>query len=119
MGSSIRATCQCGFEDDAVVGAGMLDFEEHCAFPGFCTACRSLITLDLLEPRVQCPDCGSSKVLPYDDPTLNDHSSDEVVESWGAGGRLGRTLELTRSRYFCPRCKRQSMRFEPGDVLFD
>ncbi len=118
MGMGLSATCKCGFSEHTAVGAGMADFQSNCAFPCFCTACRQFHTVNVFANDRKCPNCRADGLLLYDDPVLNDHSSDDSVADWNAIDHLGRQLILTRSRYFCPGCQRLRMKFGI-DIMFD
>lgn len=118
MGMSLPATCKCGFSERTVVGAGRADFQKICGFPCFCTACRQFHTVDVFANDRKCPNCETDSLLLYDDPSLSDHSSDEVIADWNASSHLGRQLILTQSSYFCPGCQRLSMKFGIG-IMFD
>ena len=67
----------------------------------------------MYDPDVSCPQCDTSSVVPYDDPSLALTSGvvDEIF-SWNTSDRLGRELILHDGEYFCASCANFSRRFE-------
>ena len=95
------------------LGGGRINHLIHCGFPCYCSACKSLFKADLYAADVACPNCDTSSVLPYDDPSLA--PTGEVVGeifSWNTAARLGRELILHDGKYICPSCDNFSLRFE-------
>lgn len=118
MGSWVKAECACGYTAEASIGGGKRNFTRVCEFPCLCTACHSMVSVNLLATDPTCPACSSSALTPFDAHELNDHSSDLVVADWDMRGQLGRCLELTRSRYLCPKCLQTTLVFDEMG-LFD
>ena len=112
MGSSVRAFCPCGVDEEIMIGGGMLDFETHCSFPCCCEKCPSLVEANVLVKQLRCPKCRSTKVIVYGDPRLNGEVGRNVVESWGE-------RSLTDGTYKCPECRKLTLRFERGSILWD
>jgi hypothetical protein len=102
MGSSVTATCTCGFTGEYLIGGGMEDFETTCCFPCLCETCNTVVEANLLSTPLQCPDCKGLAVVPYDDPSLVGLIGERREVDWNLGGELGRRLILTDGTYRCP-----------------
>lgn len=112
MGSSVRAFCPCGVDEEIMIGGGMIDYETHCSFPCCCEKCHSLIEANLLVKQLRCPKCRSTKIIPYSDPRLTGEPGGNVVESWDG-------LSLSDGTYKCPKCEKPTLRFGLGSILRD
>lgn len=108
----MRAFCPCGVDEEILIGGGMLDFDTHCSFPCCCEKCHSLVETNVLVKQLRCPKCRSTKIIPYGDPRLNEEVGREVVESWDE-------RSLTDGTYKCPECRKLTLRFERGSILWD
>jgi len=119
MGSEVLATCQCGLETSIQIGVGMAG-PKPCFFPCLCERCRAVVEVDLLSKKLRCPKCKSTKVIPYDDPTLSEPAGRgaEVAE-WNAQEELGRVLTLTDKNYRCPQCGQMTLRFASTGDYWD
>lgn len=118
MGSEVTARCRCGVEVSILIGGGMLNFQTTCYFPCSCAGCSSVVQVNLLAKRLRCPSCGSSKVTPFDDPSLSRRTRGGMVTSWNSE-KVGRDLTLTDKPYRCPRCGELALRFEESGLLWD
>jgi Zn finger protein HypA/HybF involved in hydrogenase expression len=112
MGSSVIAICPCGVDEQILIGGGMMNHETTCLFPCSCEKCHSLVETNILAKRPRCPKCGASNPIPYSDPRLVGDEGRGKVECWGE-------LTLTDGTYKCPKCKKMTLRFEPGGMLWD
>lgn len=119
MGSQVIATCECGLRADVLIGGGMLSFRDTCYFPCLCKDCSSVVQVNLLGKTRRCPTCGTTRVTPYDDPSLSISRGSHVVAEWNMQEQLGRVLRLTDGKYKCPRCRRPTLLFACGDVEWD
>lgn len=119
MGSQVTAKCQCGVDASILVGGGMFDFMTTCYFPCLCERCRAVVQVNLLAKRKRCPQCKSTKVIPYDDPILSDGSGMRAVASWNMEDQLGRKLNLTDGNYRCPQCGQMTLHFADGGLCWD
>jgi len=70
-----------------------------------------MVQVNLLEKVLECPECHSTNVTPYDDPRLSESPGESVVTSWNMQEQLGRELVLTDAKYKCPKCGRMSLAF--------
>lgn len=116
MGTMVTATCQCGLETDYIlIGGGM--FKPTCYFPCLCERCHSVVQVNLLNKQIRCPQCRSTKVIPYDDPRLSNETGGEIVASWGSEDEL----VLTDKSYKCPQCNQMTLYFGHGEahILWD
>jgi Zn finger protein HypA/HybF involved in hydrogenase expression len=119
MGSEVTATCQCGLATSIMIGGGMVNFMTTYYFPCLCERCHTIVQVNLLAKRKRCPQCKTTKVIPYDDPTLLECPGKHVVASWNMGKQLGRELKLTDGDYRCPRCGQMSLRFADSGLCWD
>lgn len=127
MGSQVHATCHCGVDATIRVGGGMESFDTTCYFPCLCERCRAVVQVNLLAKPERCPKCKSTKVTPYDDPSLTEGRIDRstlghfsgVVGEWNAHEKLGRKLCLPEETYRCPQCSQMTLRFTNTDMCWD
>jgi hypothetical protein len=69
MGSTVIAACPCGLDTGIImIGGGMHNFTTVCVFPCLCVRCHAVVTVNLFAKRKRCPQCRTSKIIPYDDP---------------------------------------------------
>lgn len=118
MGSAVRAQCECGFEQEFMIGGGMLTFHELCCFPCLCQDCHRIVTTNLLDQSPTCPDCGGTSVVPYDQKELMGNEGSNNVTEWSPG-KIGRQLALTDGSYYCPQCDSYRLRFEDSGLCWD
>jgi hypothetical protein len=119
MGATVTATCSCGVELTIPIGGGMQTFTHLCSFPCLCPRCKIITTVNLLDARHRCPKCRSTKLIPYDDPSLSDGTGSQVIASWNMAEQLGRELVLTDSHYHCPQCGQMTLRFRSAGLCWD
>ena len=67
MGSSVRAKCQCGFNQSFSLGGGMDNHLTFCGFPCYCYDCKSLYTDNLYNDKLECDNCHSNKCSSFDE----------------------------------------------------
>lgn len=118
MGLQISAVCSCGVMADVQVGGGMSDFTTTCHFPCLCNNCHNIVQTNLLAKDIQCTDCRSHDVIPYDDPRLVGTAGGRNVAEWNMQDSLGRELVLTDGTYKCPKCGEMSLTFNDDSMLF-
>ena len=104
MGSSVKAKCECGYDQEFLIGGGMETFETHCLFPCLCRACKTIVSANLLEKPLACPECKSLAITPYDQEDLCQTKGEQEVASWNLNGSNGRQLRLTDGSYFVSQC---------------
>jgi len=118
MGSQIIARCDCGVEASILIGCGE-GGPQPCYFPCLCDNCHGVVQVDLLEEQIRCPQCESTKVIPYDDPKLSMRSGRTTVTEWNMAEELGRKLKLSDGKYRCPRCNQMTLQFTDGRSNWD
>jgi hypothetical protein len=118
LGTVLLAKCACGFEVETTVGAGRFTHRTICNFPCMCKRCQNMVTANLLASPPVCPDCGSTDIVPYDQPELIGALGPLTQASWSVRDSLGRDLVLTNGRYRCPKCADMSLSFS-ATGLFD
>lgn len=111
MGTGLTVHCDCGFEAKTAVGGARSNYRTTCPFPCLCKGCRNLVTANLLAKPPACPDCGSTDIVPYDQPELIGTRGTATVASCSMQYELGRNLVLTDGLYCCPKCESMSLRF--------
>src|SRR5438034_3606118 len=132
MGSAVTAKCQCGVDAHILIGGGMANHGTTCFFPCLCEGCRNLVQVNLLAKEIRCPECGSAKITPYDNPKLSatprantlrkllrmfsvfkspssTNKGEHAVVEWNMEQQLGRTLKLTGGNYRCPKCQEMTL----------
>jgi DNA-directed RNA polymerase subunit RPC12/RpoP len=109
MGSILRASCECGFEQGGIgLGGGMMNFTTYFGAPALCRHCRKLVVRNYLAKTARCPQC-RRKVTYYNNPSVQAGPSGEEVASWNAGDK---TFQLSATKYLCPQCGQKTMVFE-------
>jgi len=97
----------------------MFNFSTSCLFPCCCEECESVVEVNLLFEDVQCPKCNGKAVIPYDDPSMIKRIGNKSVASWNMKEKIGRELILTNGSYWCPKCKKPTLKFEDGGLCWD
>ncbi len=119
MGSSIRATCPCGYHASSLIGGGRMNFETTCYFPCLCETCQAMVQANLFARKVRCPQCGGGAVVPYTDSSLAGTPGEGVIEEWNTQDKLSRDLRLTDGNYKCPKCGHFTLKFTSGEMCWD
>lgn len=127
MGSSVVAKCECGFGSESLIGGGMFSFMTTCYFPCLCERCHDIVQVNLIQKKlfgfipikIRCPECRSTKIIPYDSPGLTDSTGNIDVASWPPIKKKGRRLVLTDGKYKCPKCGEMQLQFTQGGLLWD
>ena len=117
MGSSVIAKCTCGFETPPLmIGGGMMNFMEFCAFPAYCAKGSHLVTVNMFDNPLRCSKRHKAPPVPYIDESLTKERGVKIVAEWNFEDR---ELELTDGQYFCPSCHEFTMTFIEGGVMWD
>lgn len=119
MGSSVKASCKCGYEQEFAIGGGMMSFQELCWFPCLCRGCKRIVQANLLQTPLTCPECKSGNIAPYDQPDLCQQQGSNVVTSWNLTDEIGREVKLTDGVYYCPACDSYHLIFEDSGLCWD
>lgn len=133
MGEVVAATCECGYKEDAVIGAGRSNFKEVCKFPHYCKSCNQLTSIDLFRSEKTCTRCGSADVRSYESSTkvipykfLN-RFSDDTLKKYGYHRKsheytswygTKKNHVLMRGKHYCPNCKCNNLSFQIT-MMFD
>lgn len=118
MGSSIEASCPCGYESDLMVGGGFLDFGTVCLAPALSRRRKAVVERDYYKDP---PPMSWAKDLTwYNDPVLrgSEAYSDDPVFSWSVSDTKP-GFELPDSNYRCPACGKLTLRFRISPVMWD
>jgi Zn finger protein HypA/HybF involved in hydrogenase expression len=117
MGTSLNAQCDCGFQANRLlIGYGMIG-PDFCRFPILCKTCQNLRTANVRALPIDCPECHSQDVIPYDSDELKQSEGGQIVVSLNLGGCSERTIQLTNDGYLCPSCKQFTLLFEEGTLV--
>ena len=117
MGAIILATCDCGYSSkEMFLGAGMIDHQTRCNFPMYCKNCHSLFEANLYDKKILCTECGTDKVLQYDDKSLYKNGKGGYVFSWSISDV--KDAKLLNANYLCPDCGNYNLLFKSCG-LFD
>lgn len=111
MGCLVSVECNCGYETQATVGAGMASFMTSCRFPFHCPQCRQVVDSDLMAATPACPRCGNKAIVPYTDPRLLGEPGTQEVVDWNLEGQDGGRVSLSDGTYHCPACEKPTLRF--------
>jgi Zn finger protein HypA/HybF involved in hydrogenase expression len=135
MGTGLKATCSCGYEDESIIGSTRAKHGKVFDFPHFCSDCNSVTRVDVLSDTPCCNKCGSSNVTSYEAKTkhvpnrLFEKLGIEFLHKRGYHTRqeeldpsycyvLEKTFVMLRWWNYCPRCKTHNMTFYPY-IYFD
>jgi ribosomal protein S27E len=69
--------------------------------------------------KIRCPECRSTKIIPYDSPELSDSTGDMNIASWPPLKKNGRRLVLTNGKYKCPKCEKMQLIFSNTGLCWD
>jgi Zn finger protein HypA/HybF involved in hydrogenase expression len=117
MGSSVRAKCECGYDEEFLIGGGMETFETHCLFPCHCRDCKGIVSANLLQKPLNCPECEGPAIMAYDHDDLRQMKGQKEVASWNLKGL--KELKLTDGAYYCPLCHSFRLSFEDAGLCWD
>ena len=107
MGTILYAKCKCGYEKDNIyVGGGMSNFRTYNPFPHYCQDCKIMFEANLYDEQISCTECGSSNIVPYDDPSVC--NTDESIPR----SRSTKVWVLTDGECLCPNCGEMTLKFE-------
>lgn len=100
------------------------DTESECPyfFPHFCEHCRDFVHVQInLGAERKCPKCKTTKVTPYDDPTLSEcvEGPPEAADFCRNGSHFTDKEMTTNRNYRCPRCDQMTLHFKYTGVWFE
>ena len=118
MGSSVIATCACGYETPPLmIGGGMMNFMEYCAFPAYCAKCDHLVTVNMFDKPLRCHNKRhKTPPVPYDDNSLIKEQGQNVVAAWNIDDQCHKLFD---GLYFCPVCHNFTLTFITGGIMWD
>lgn len=114
MGHAVSAECKCGYSvRELLIGGGMIDHHINCAHPALCSAGEHIVTVNLLEKPITCPDGHRGFPSPYcNSPDLQLEPGSQSISQWGEH-------ELNSGKYLCPKCGKYELEFSDTGFLFD
>jgi len=103
MGQSVIAKCECGYcSGNIFTGYGMIRRDTADYHPCLCRRCRQIISGNIKQLPVQCPQCGE-KAIPY-----------------ARNKGMFATSSLCQDKqHECPTCGKQTLTFDMGWYLWD
>jgi hypothetical protein len=128
MGKGIRAECRCGCKGTASVGSSRAMHGKIFEFPHWCSGCKDIVSVDLLQRSRQCPKCENPHVTSFAATSvraqnwlaalmtgkwlnrLGFHALEQELAS-GYCFRLQKTFTLLRREHLCHLCQQMSMTF--------
>ena len=111
MGHVTEAHCNsCGYSRSVSIGGTRSSFQEYSTWPVYCTSCRDMTSTNTRVEPLTCLQCQSTEVTKYDAHNLVQGGSDQVSQ-WGSDN-------LTNGKYFCPKCKKNELRFSSMPSMF-
>ena len=117
MGHSVVASCSCGYESgELMIGGGRSDFQVNCSFPAYCREGDHLVSVNMFDDLMKCPDGHKGIPTPYNDGSLIAKRGQRRVSDWHIRGQ---SLELTNGAYLCPQCHEFKLTFDFGGTMFD
>ena len=127
MGSQVHAFCECGLYALISIGGGRYSFMTICYFPCLCERCRDIVQVNLIptkilnviSKKIRCPECKSTKIIPYDSPNLIGSPGEKIVARWNPIKKGDRQLILTDGKYKCPKCENMSLKFDESGICWD
>jgi len=119
MGSSVIAECKCGYNLSILIGGGMMNFTTTCYFPCLCKKCEEVVQVNLLSRRPKCPSCRTTRLIPYDDSRVIGKMGINDIAEWNMQEGLGKDLVITDGKYYCPKCKKNNLRFLDSGLCWD
>jgi hypothetical protein len=126
MGSEVIATCQCGLNTNIMLGGGMNNHLTINYFPCLCDRCHAVVQVNILGKSMQCPQCKTASVIPYDDPTLSVCREKPPIAKWeqllrwlGIRKERPEQWKLTDGNFKCPQCGKMSLHFKDSGLLWD
>jgi predicted RNA-binding Zn-ribbon protein involved in translation (DUF1610 family) len=117
LGSILLAKCKCGYVSSEIyAGGGFLNSDTLCRVPAMCQTCGEVVEVNLLESDTKCPKCKgnvsiySNKALFKDSIKVRRENKRPDIFDWSIKGKIN--FILSDFLYFCPKCKKYSLRFE-------
>lgn len=135
MGTGLKASCKCGYEDESIIGSTRAKHGKAFDFPHYCNDCNSVTRVDLLSEAPCCNVCGSKNITSYEtttkiipNPLLERLGRDFLLKR---GYHMGReeldptycdvqkkTFVMLRWHNYCPNCQTNNLTFYPY-IYFD
>lgn len=145
MGTSVKASCSCGYQAAFAIGGGMRSHGSHSYFPYYCAACGSgIVSVNIANETPTCPWSPNHKISriggSYSDGlerqrTLRVHKKAQtmcLLERIGLRVSKPKTEqiepaiicqwddhEIIDKAYHCPMCRKTTLRFDNNGDRFD
>ena len=145
MGTSVKASCSCGYQSAFPIGGGMRSHGSHSYFPYYCAACGSgIVSVNIANDTPACPWNPSHKISriggSYSDRRETQRAQEarkksqpiSFLERIGLRNRNPQpeqaepTIicqwddhEILDQAYCCPMCRETTLRFNNTGGRFD
>ena len=116
MGSMLISRCSCGFESTILnIGGGRMNFKEVCEIPFYCDKCEMVISVPIrneegIKENNHCPEC--RKPVKHYGEIREDNFEEGVGYIFDWKINEGKRYFLQDKPYYCPKCKKEEMRFD-------
>jgi len=113
MGVIIQPYCECNDSYNIFSNGGIImKFTKNCDAPFYCDHCGIISHGNIMEEKHTCSKCEKTltmygKLLDKSSP----ENSEKVVVDWAVAADIEYILE--DKYYYCPRCKKETLRFQP------
>ena len=144
MGSSVIASCPCGFEQGCTIGGSMTSFRTHRYFPFLCADC-GLVSVNVAEDPPVCPRGPAHKIAQYGSNWRERREREKAEQALVAARKVpfwewiglsrpkpatepqpeARTIcqcfdyEIVEGQYTCPQCRKETLTFDSTGMHFD
>ena len=145
MGTSVKASCSCGYQAAFPIGGGMHSHRSYSYFPYYCAACGSgIVSVNIANDTPACPWSPSHKISPiggsYSDrlETQRTQEAHQKAQGMSLLERIGLRApkqkpeqkqpaiicqwddhEILDQAYRCPMCRETTLRFNNTGGRFD
>lgn len=65
MGAIFRVSCECGYTGTASTASGRRDHGIVFTYHHICHSCDEVVSADILDPQLTCPECGGTDLNTY------------------------------------------------------
>ena len=112
MGSTVEASCKCGYRATSDVGGAKSNYLTVDSMPALCEDCQALVTVNKYAKPPLCQKCRSPSVVPYDRLALNAEPDASIPALNRIMEAMGPAYKLTCGTYLCPACKQHTLRIK-------
>lgn len=115
MGSGLTFRCECGFEYEMLLGAGMHDFDVYCGMPAICEKCSEFSVSNYYDKDVKCEKCKGRLMYYHVEKSLSLPPKDISLKGFEWDGS---EIVLYFTDYKCPKCKNYRMQIDASNDIY-